>query len=555
MISDAPLNTEKRDLFFVDTLTHLLSYQTLDGMLPEALSHLVNAFHASGGALSYISLFTKNVQQGKIQDAAQQEIVRLQTVFRERARVRNWVMQFPNLAPASRHILPDGAGTLFVLPLISRERLLGFVSLVFQTDHRFDSLEQLALAKMACAICAVAENLERAAITRQRLSQLGLFYQLGQMINATFDTSGLLQDTVQLVIVLIEAQYAALLLLDQDKQELVPEISFKGTPLSDRISLDQGLTGWVARHGKPVLVNDVSSDTRFDPRVDGCREQPTKSLICAPLQIKGQATGVLLVANKTTYPEFSQEDLSILITLATQTAIALDNTRLYNSLRAEHERIIQIQENVRHQLARDLHDGPAQLLSALSMGLNHLEQLLRLEPDQVWTELEELKTLTSRAMQETRLVLFELRPIILETQGLVPALESYVERLERSCKFTPHLDAHRFVRDLDVHVAGAIFSIIQEAVNNIEKHAHAKNVWIHLEEQQNTLVVTVEDDGTGFDVQSIQAEYDQLGSFGLLNMRERAELLGGVLTMQSGPRRGKPGTLIRLCIVLPETKE
>jgi signal transduction histidine kinase len=189
------------------------------------------------------------------------------------------------------------------------------------------------------------------------------------------------------------------------------------------------------------------------------------------------------------------------------------------------------------------------------MGLNHLEHLLRLQPDKAWSELEELKKLTSRAMQETRLVLFELRPIILETQGLVPALESYVARLEASGQFAPHLDTRHFSCDLDVHTAGAIFSIIQEAVNNIEKHADAQNVWISLEEKKGNLVVSVEDDGSGFDVQSVQAEYDQLGSFGLLNMRERAELLGGVLVLDSGPRRGKPGTLIQLRVALPNTKE
>jgi signal transduction histidine kinase len=104
-------------------------------------------------------------------------------------------------------------------------------------------------------------------------------------------------------------------------------------------------------------------------------------------------------------------------------------------------------------------------------------------------------------------------------------------------------------------VAGTIFSIVQEAVNNIEKHAEASNIWIRMQEQGGNLVVSVEDDGKGFDVESVVAGYDEGASLGLLNMRERAELIDGVLTMESGPARGKPGTLVQLRMALPRQEE
>jgi two-component system sensor histidine kinase UhpB len=108
---------------------------------------------------------------------------------------------------------------------------------------------------------------------------------------------------------------------------------------------------------------------------------------------------------------------------------------------------------------------------------------------------------------------------------------------------------------LDTRVAGTIFSIVQEAVTNIEKHARANNLWIRLGEESDRLVVSIEDDGVGFDVQMVEADYDQGNSLGLLNMRERADLIDGVLVVQSGPERGKSGTLIQLRMALPDAEE
>jgi two-component system sensor histidine kinase UhpB len=150
------------------------------------------------------------------------------------------------------------------------------------------------------------------------------------------------------------------------------------------------------------------------------------------------------------------------------------------------------------------------------------------------------------------MLLFELRPIILETQGLVPALHSYVDRLEENGRFVPHFDSDDLPADLAPSVAGTIFSIVQEAITNIEKHADAQNVWIRIKEEQDELVVVVEDDGKGFDVESVIANYDQGNSFGLLNMRERAALIDGVLILDSKPHRQKPGTMIELRVALGE---
>jgi signal transduction histidine kinase len=185
------------------------------------------------------------------------------------------------------------------------------------------------------------------------------------------------------------------------------------------------------------------------------------------------------------------------------------------------------------------------------MEIDYLERLIRDRPREVPAQLTALRRLLRQAMQDARLLLFELRPVILETQGLVPALESYVERLRESNAFVPHFDRGNVQTALSGPVAGTVFSIIQEAMNNIEKHAHARNVWLRLAEENDELVVSIEDDGTGFDVDAVIDSYDQGSSFGLLNMRERAQLIDGVLIVESGPSDGRAGTLVELRMALP----
>jgi signal transduction histidine kinase len=408
----------------------------------------------------------------------------------------------------------------------------------------------------AGGISALATNVEQLSVTRERLSQLGLFYQMGQAMTSTFDTSRLFQDTIDLALAVIDAQEATLMLLDPERQRLSRKVSRGGTvyPQAQYVALGQGVAGWVAQYGEPVLCNDALLDDRFDPKVDGFREQITRSLLSVPLQIKGKVIGVLEVFNKTSPFEFDEEDLSVLITLAAQVAIALDNARLYNSLRAERDRILEVQESTRRELARNLHDGPVQLLASIAMGLDYLGRVIQDRPEAVQDELADLHRLVRQATQDARMLLFELRPVILETQGLVPALRSYVERLGSSKRFVAHFDQGNFQARLNPSVAGAIFSIVQEAINNIEKHAHASNVWIRLRRDDGDLLVSVEDDGTGFDVESVVANYAQGSSFGLLNMRERAELIDGVLTMESSPGM-RSGTLIQLRVAISRVEE
>jgi signal transduction histidine kinase len=184
------------------------------------------------------------------------------------------------------------------------------------------------------------------------------------------------------------------------------------------------------------------------------------------------------------------------------------------------------------------------------MNIEYIGRLLKLKPEAASIELDALRNLVHRATREARMVLFELRPVILETQGLVPTLRSYVNQLQDSEKFAVHLDNGNFDLQLDLKVAGTIFSIVQEAINNVKKHANARNVWINLAVDEDQLVVGIKDDGQGFDVKATERVYDQQGSFGLLNMHERAELIEGFLVIESSQVEPERGTVVTLRVPL-----
>jgi signal transduction histidine kinase len=272
-------------------------------------------------------------------------------------------------------------------------------------------------------------------------------------------------------------------------------------------------------------------------------------MICVPLQAKGATLGALEVLNREDGKDFDEEDLDWLTTLAAQASIAIDNARLYSSLREERDRIIETEEEVRRQLARNLHDGVSQVLSALMMNIEVTRRLASAGDGDLHTEFDFLRGLAQQANQEIRHTLHELRPLVLESQGLLAALEAHVaHQKQRNFEITlearnlPHFDNRR--------TESAVFMIVQEGLNNVRKHAGADNVWLRLAVADSDLVVEIEDDGRGFDLNAAIANYGNSGSFGLLSMRERTERLDGTLTIKSPRDAGAGGTLVVLRVPL-----
>lgn len=225
------------------------------------------------------------------------------------------------------------------------------------------------------------------------------------------------------------------------------------------------------------------------------------------------------------------------------------------ALRAEKDRIASLEEKVRERLARDLHDGPAQLLSAIIMSAQFARQILTRTPeklDKLREELDQLESLTVKAIHQTQTMLFDLRPVTLETQGLGPALESYVKRLRLADDFAVSLEAKDFPERLDAKTEAAIFSIVREAVSNARKHAHASHLELGMAKQDGRLVITIRDDGQGFDPARVDISRNGFESPGLLSMRESADMLNGEFSIESAVGQG---TLVKLIVPLQTNDE
>jgi signal transduction histidine kinase len=268
-----------------------------------------------------------------------------------------------------------------------------------------------------------------------------------------------------------------------------------------------------------------------------------RSAICVPLRVGLDTYGVVLVGS----PEidaFADEHKELMSSICAQAVMALQNAQLYLELREERDKIIDQQEEARAQLARDLHDGPTQGISAIAMRLNYVKALLHRDPLQARKEMDDLEALARRTTREIRTMLFTLRPQILESQGLVAAVEHYISKVQEDADFEIHLEAMDLSDALDINTQAVAFNIIEETINNVKKHAECENVWIRLALKKDFFVTQIQDDGKGFDVEATMASYDQRGSMGLLNLYERAQLVEGKTEIVSAPGKGTKVTLI-----------
>jgi two-component system sensor histidine kinase DegS len=199
-------------------------------------------------------------------------------------------------------------------------------------------------------------------------------------------------------------------------------------------------------------------------------------------------------------------------------------------------RIIQAQEEERKRVAREIHDGPAQSMANVVLRTEIVEKMLKNERIlEAQMELHELKEMVRLSLAEVRRIIFDLRPMALDDLGLVPTIQKYIKNFEERTKQSVDLIVFGQEQPLKSSVKAAIFRLIQECLNNVEKHSNAKFVQVKLEFTQEYLHLVVKDDGVGFDMNDRAASYS---SFGLLGMKERTQLLEGTMDIQSTPGQG-----------------
>ena len=192
-------------------------------------------------------------------------------------------------------------------------------------------------------------------------------------------------------------------------------------------------------------------------------------------------------------------------------------------------KIIKAQEEERRRVSREIHDGPAQAMANIVFRAEVCERLIDIDVIRAKKELGDLREQVRTCLKETRKIIFDLRPMTLDDLGLVPTVKRILDTVKERSGIIPAIRVLGEERRLDSYVEVGIFRTIQEAVNNIEKHAEATVINLVIEFRRDILNVTIEDNGKGFDT----AENVGSESFGLLGMRERINLLNGEFTIKS----------------------
>jgi len=443
--------------------------------------------------------------------------------------------------------------TVLQVPMKWQERIIGVLSIDADKRRRTFDKDDVRLGTLFANLAAVAiENTrlygklqdrsersrhilehqvaQRTAELAHRALQMETCALVSREISSILDIDKLLARVVELISEAFDYYSVGIFMVDSETNRLILR-SANGKMgrrlVSQGLSIKmeaKSLNSKVARTNETVLVNDVTKETHY---LSLELLPDTRSELIVPLRIGKRILGTMDIQSDKVHA-FSQEDILVIQSLGDQVAIAIENARLYN-----HSRELAVLEE-RNRLARELHDSVTQTLFSMTLTAEAAQILAERNPRRASTQLQRLQKLAQGALIEMRSLISQLRPKTVTEEGLVPALRQHIaERRDRDgLAVVLHLNGER---ELPREYKEALFRIVQEALNNVVKHAQADRAEITLDLTGGAVSLAIEDSGIGFDLTRIDSEAWHLG---LVSMRERAEMLGGTLTVESQPGQG-----------------
>lgn len=301
-----------------------------------------------------------------------------------------------------------------------------------------------------------------------------------------------------------------------------------------------------------------------------------------PIVAHGETIGALYMTNPLDGQEFSQEDAQLMTMLAAHAAVAIENARLYGEIREMNEalearvrertaqlqavseertryaealrlvleRTVRVQEEERHRIAKDMHDGVSQWLMGALYEIQAAKLSLNKEPDQAVHNLDEAQAMLKRIKDEMRRVIYDLHPPILESNGLVAALRTQAADFQAMTGLPCQVRVVGTPRRLPAEQELALYRIVQEALHNAAAHAAPRQVQVMVEFGRSQLALSVADDGRGFSLKEVTS--GERPHLGLLGMHERAYSIGGKVSVESALGQG---SVIRVELPLESTAE
>ena len=367
--------------------------------------------------------------------------------------------------------------------------------------------------------------------------------------------SSMLQRTLDITCETFGAVAGAVILRDPESDLLYVEST---AGLDERLrgefnlEMGQGFCGLIAHSGEPEMVMDAGSDPRVNPML----RRVAKSLWGMPLKSEGKTIGVLMIGFPRPY-EWLPTERELMRAIADRSALAIDRARMTDTLRAREARIAELsthllraQEEERKRISRELHDETGQGLMVVHLYLGMLSSSLTSRPAKA--KVKETLDVVDRTIEGLRRIIGYLSPLLLQELGLFAAVRKEAKDLEKNTGVKMRVAISDEVGRLGEDTETAIYRIVQEALHNIAKHAHANSACIAMNREGPSIRLSVEDDGVGIFPRS----NFRGNSFGLAGIKERVGMLGGEVKVISLKGKGtrievtvpatKPGDILRL---------
>ena len=411
------------------------------------------------------------------------------------------------------------------VPIMTGDVVTGILSVQnLDEESAFGESDVRLLQTFAASMSIALENARLFSNLERRAEQFRVLTEVSQHIISLTSVEDLLNRIAQLVRDAFGYIHVGIGLVKSDQVVSKAEVgAFADAYRTSSIPLGEGIWGRVAQEGRAILSNQVHGEQNHKYMHD----TGINSHLCVPLKIQDKVIGVMSAASDHA-DAFDQSDENILQTLANQVSVAIENARLYEQ--ARHLAVLE----ERQRLGRELHDSVTQSLYGISLYAQAATgKINAAQIDQARQYLEDIQNTSQESLADMRLLIFELRPPILDNEGLVPALQNRLTSVENRANIKSNIKSNLTER-LPSDVEEGLYQIAREALNNIIKHARAKTISINIKGEADSVSMEIADDGIGFTPENARRE----GCLGLVNMQERAKSQGWKLDIVSSPGNG-----------------
>ncbi len=404
------------------------------------------------------------------------------------------------------------------------------------------------------AVRANSRKIDTPTTAQTSLDELAALSRVAAAISGITDLDAILRVGLDTVLSILDRAIGGIMLLDEDTNALSYCV-YRG--ISDdyaqqmRIKLGEGVAGKVAESARAIMLEDISqSPEAAHPEL--ISKEGLKAFVSVPLMSRNKVLGVMNIASHLPH-QFTEKDIHLLYATGDLLGLAIEQARLYAELRRSRERYRQLarfalmaQEEERRRISRELHDETSQALSGLVLNLQAVIEMVEMAGIQDSRIKETLKKAHGLAVEvgnEVHRLIVNLRPTLLDSLGLVPALRQHAESVLTPLGISVSFHFDEPGRTLPKDVETNLFRVAQGAIGNIQQHSKATSASISLKVIGNELVMTVSDNGVGFDVSQIRTVEPSGRGAGLFSMKERVHLMGGTCNVKSQPGRGTTVTV------------